>query len=273
MKKNLLICFLSMFSIQGFAEDLSPSIAIKLCSIESTKKMPTFTDSGHLNTTYKIASIAGRSRDAKALAYFSQYPDEDKTFDAITNAVKTKIPLLSDDLSQAVVKKLHSLHGGNQDIILARRKSLEVAIKKNLESSNIWKAGLLIHAYGDTFAHTDGKFGSKEEIAYGPVSGHLFHSIFKDDPDNILVGNARTKYIAFVDSLFNVLKTDSSDIAALKVYLLKAEQTNCKTDDCFKSEVLGVQNFLGFNKFNSCMDANMKPLSKEQVLEVLNQIQ
>ncbi len=186
MKKFLLICFLSLFNTQGFAGDLSPSIAIKLCSIESTKMQPTFTGTGHLNTTYKIASIAGRMHEAKALAYFSQYPDEDKNFDAITNAIKNKIPLLNDELSQAIVKKLHSLHGGGQDVIMARRKSLELAIKKNLESSNtIWKSGLLIHAYGDTFAHTNGKFGSNEEVAYGPKSGHLFHSIFEDNPDNI----------------------------------------------------------------------------------------
>ncbi|MCH7334690.1 hypothetical protein [Acinetobacter modestus] len=273
MKNFLVLCLLSVLISQTFAGNLSPRDAIKVCSKESEKK-PYFTETGHLNTTYKIATIAGRPFDAKALAYFSQYPDEDKEFDAIRNAIKNKIPFISDDLSQAAVRKLHSLHGGDQDIILARRKSLELAIQRNLESSsNIWKAGLLIHAYGDTFAHTKGKFGSQDEKAFGPFSGHLFHSIFQDDPDNILVGDARVKYTAFVKDLFNVLKTNDADKNALQDYITKAENTNCKTDSCFKREVLGVQEFLGFSKFNSCMDANMKPLSNNQVLDVLNQIQ
>lgn len=275
MNRFLLMCLLPLISTFANCGDLSPSESAKKCSYGSLDPQPFFGPFGHSNTTYKVAEMARRfSGDFYTLSYFSQYPDEDKEYDAIVNSIKNKIPLLGNEFTGDVVKKLHSLHGGDHNFIQNRRKSLEYAIRTNLKNPNdAWKAGLLIHAYGDTFAHTKGKYGSEDEKAFGPAVGHLFHSIFVEDPDQVTKDKGKEKYLAYVDHLFDVLKSDSADENSFLKFKNKIKDTSCTNDNCLKFEVLETRNIKNIDKFNRCMSTNMKPLTVEQVQEVLDKIQ
>ncbi|MCI3879567.1 hypothetical protein [Acinetobacter higginsii] len=264
----LLFGFCSTFSYAK--PTLSPTDAAKTCS-------PTldvfYNPTGHLATTYLISKYAGQDlKNSLTLSYFSQYPDEDKDYDAIVNAVKNKIPFANDDFTLAVVTKLHSLHGGGSGQVKERRLALEAAIKKNLENPNdMWKAGLLIHAFGDSYAHTLNAFESDKEEAFKPEVGHLFHSIIGEDPDQITRKENQKKYLAYVDKLFGLLKTDRADQAALDSFKLKVENSSCEDDFCLKNEILNGDKLL-INNFQMCMKIKMKPLTREQVQSVMDEI-
>lgn len=252
-------------------QKLSPVKATDVCMQRLSNK---FNEYGHSYTTFMIADLAGRSeKETLALTYFSQYPDEDKEYDAIVNAIKNKIPFLGGEFSRDAVRKLHSLHGGGRAIIDGRRKSLENAITVNLKNQNdLWKAGLLIHAYADTYAHTEGKYGAKDEEAFGPFAGHAFHSIFGKDPDKFTDKNNIPKYSAYVDHLFKLLKTNKADEKSFVNYKKLIDNNDCKSDECFMNKALPVTDLKKIKMFKYCMDTNMRSLTKNEVQGVLNQI-
>ncbi|USA54583.1 hypothetical protein NDN13_05145 [Acinetobacter sp. C32I] len=271
-KLILIPIFLLISSTSLYADQkLSPVKATDMCMQHLSDK---FNKYGHSYTTFMIADLAGRSEnETLTLTYFSQYPDEDKQYDAIVNAFKNKIPFLGDEFSRDAVKKLHSLHGGGRSIIDARRKSLENAIAVNLKNQNdIWKAGLLIHAYADTYAHTDGKYGAKDEKAFGPFAGHAFHSILGKDPDKFTDKNNIPKYTAYVDHLFKLLKTSKAHEKAFLNYKNLIDNNDCKSDECFMKKALPATDLKKITMFKNCMDKNMRSLTQNEVQGVLDQI-
>lgn len=268
------LCIALCISPHVFSEDLGPYAAARKCTYVALEPGTYFEIFGHSNTTYKVSNLAGLSKaDVFTLSYFSQYPDEDKTLDAIVNSIKNKIPFVSNQFTNDAVRKLHSLHGGDLTAINDRRRSLEVAIKTNLQKpKDVWKAGLLIHAYGDTFAHTKGGYASSDEKAFGPAVGHLFHSILGENPDQVTKDINKVKYLAYVNSLFNLLRVEDARINDFDQFINIVKNTTCTDDNCLKFEVLKMKDFKQILKFDSCMNANMKRLSKEEVQEVMDQI-
>lgn len=253
---------------------LSPTEASKGCvaSLLNQLDQRKFNIVGHAETTYVISDLAGQDIvNTHELTFFSQYPDANKELDAIVNAAKNKIPSESNKFTNDIVTKLHSLHGGGSEKIKQRRTEVENAIKNNLKKpEEIWKAGLLIHSLGDTYAHTHKKFWTNEEVAYGPATGHLADSIFGEDPDLITSPKTKVKYLAYIDNLFSILKTDKADILRFEDLKTKVKNTKCKNDTCFSKEVLKFDNRM--NSFNNCMNIFMKPLTRPQVQEVMDQI-
>ncbi|WP_151838132.1 hypothetical protein [Acinetobacter sp. TUM15521] len=264
----LLACF---GTYSNASPTMTPMEAVNKCT---PSQNPLYGHLGHQDTTYIIADIAGQSiKNTLALSYFSQYPDADKKFDAIVNAVKNKIPYANDKFTQDAVVKLHSLHGGDSDAIKNRRDNLENLISEYLKNSNdIWKAGLLIHSFGDSYAHTMGKFGTTKEHAFGPEVGHLFHSIIGDDPDKVARKENQEKYFAYVDRLYDLLKTADASQKRLDNFKNEIRNSKCDTDDCLEREVFFKQGNVDLSKYTSCMDTNMKPLSKEQVQDIMDKI-
>lgn len=267
-----IVPLLTLTSISLYADQkVGPVKAINECMGQLNIK---YGPDGHFYTTYKIAKLAGMNdKDVLALTYFSQYPDEDKSYDAIVNAFKNKIPFVGDQFSKDAVKKLHSLHGGGRSIIDARRNSLEKAISTNIKNQdNIWKAGLLIHAYADTYAHTKGDFNSQSEKAFGPAFGHAFHTLTGNDPDEFTNKANTPKYLAYVDNLFKVLKTKNANDKAFIDYKHIINNNKCGDDSCFTGKVLTKMELEEAEKFKTCMDSNMRSLTKNEVQGVLNQI-
>lgn len=122
-------------------------------------EVPLWGLTGHLDTPYAIALLAGRSeKEAQLISYYSEYPDEFKEFNA-TGQFTT----LNFKWRKLIYTKLHSLYSGDHYAIVKRRYSIGGAIEESLKNrTEIWKTGILIHSLGDSYAHTKGKYNSKD---------------------------------------------------------------------------------------------------------------
>ncbi|MFC2996243.1 hypothetical protein ACFODO_13375 [Acinetobacter sichuanensis] len=188
---------------------------------------------GHLDTPYLIARFAGMQEiDALWLSFYSEYPDEKNDFSAVGQFLK-----FGTEWRKFVYEKLHSLHGGDYEKIAKRRNQLKKAIKIAVAESDMRKAGLLLHAFGDSFAHTKGAYNTHDETAYGSVIGHAFEGICFHDPDKAFKVSNRQKYIGFITQLFEILKTLNADVDGFNNYVFQVENAKCTRDDCAIDEL------------------------------------
>ncbi len=88
---------------------------------------------------------------------------------------------------------LHSLLGGNAKDLLNRRKCLENLFKNN-PNLPVWEKGFLLHALGDTYAHSDANGN--------PYSFPLGHGAQGHNPD--LISNNINNYKAYTNSLYSM---------------------------------------------------------------------
>jgi hypothetical protein len=99
---------------------------------------------------------------------------------------------------------LHSLHGGDETAVLNRRRQLHDLLASGLANRSLpdWQAGLIIHAYGDSYAHT--RLNEGHLKAYGDWFGHLSDG---HTPDSIR--DAPEKFLEFTSGLFSCLKGEN----------------------------------------------------------------
>jgi RHS repeat-associated protein len=172
---------------------------------------------GHFWTTYLVAVAAGKSpEEANSLAYYSQLPDQSSIYDAVSNvkaaganvmANSTGMVAPSDNAWEYGVNTwLHSLHGGAAQ---PRQQMLSDMIRQGGMSD--WQMGFLLHAYGDSFAHTYTNANGCL-VAY---SWPLGHGPQGHDPDTI--GRHTDAYKGYVDQLFKTLGGNASDENAMKM--------------------------------------------------------
>jgi RHS repeat-associated protein len=183
---------------------------------------------GHYYTTYLVARAAGLSPDqAFRLAYWSQYPDLNKGYNAIGRITNPSDVGLSD-----VQELLHSLTGGDAAKL---RNYLNCLIKHgDLSSDDINALGILIHPYGDTYAHAYPDpnqwlgtprqripnpywYRGKETLYQSPIG----HFLAGHNPDYI--ASDPMKYGNYIDQLYSALQSlnpggvpDPNLIASLK---------------------------------------------------------
>jgi len=168
---------------------------------------------GHFYTIYAVARAAGLPlNQAFKLAYYGQIPDEVPGLDAFAlwkamnfgagaKPIQSYIPKDSkvEQWAEPVMTLLHSLHGGGKDSVLKRRQCLLNLLKDpNIKP---WERGLILHAFGDAFAHVHGT-GDKLQ-AYPYPNGHGFASALGNDPD--LISNFPNRYKDYVKSLYQGL--------------------------------------------------------------------
>jgi uncharacterized protein Usg len=166
-----------------------------------------FKEDGHLYTTLSIATIAGYDKSrAFRLAYFCQYPDLDPNYDATHVAIKYLLLACQWRWRNSITGVLHSLHGGDQTAIDERRKKLKTLISKTKHDPELdWLTGLLIHAYGDAYAHTKGEL-NQNEVAYGKWIGHLIPPLKGEDPDDLSNTTTLRKYLAYIENLYEAIQ-------------------------------------------------------------------
>ena len=174
------------------------------------------------------------------IPFGAQLPDEFLAFDAMTASeyivlrTKSSTQTYSQYLDQGtgnfntfarkIEELLHSLHGGDAEGVLKRRKCL----RNLLQSQELqpWERGFLTHAFGDSFAHTyteqtDSLHSTTR--AYPTPLGHGLDSILNMagvanlDPD--LISNFPGRYRAYVTALFNTLKLPNNDPSLLNAIL------------------------------------------------------
>jgi RHS repeat-associated protein len=171
---------------------------------------------GHYYTTYLVARAAGMSqKQAFLLAYWSQYPDLNKGYSATG-----RITHPSDVGLYDIQEYLHSLSGGDAAKL---RDYFNCLIKHgSLSDDEINSLGVLIHPYGDTYAHAYPDpnqwigtpkqripnpywYRGKETLYQFPV-GHVFSG---HNPDYIASDPA--KYDNYVDQLYNAIRSLNPD--------------------------------------------------------------
>ncbi|WP_095189818.1 hypothetical protein [Pseudomonas sp. Irchel 3E19] len=206
-----------------------------------------FAKDGHFYTAGYVAYLAGYHDLDKIqrISCFTQTPDEE--FWKL-NAVPVSIYGITPGLwtyRRQVVNGLHSLHGGDTNAVYERRarlkKMIEDAVKPDSGVPD-WQLGFLIHAFGDSYAHVKGK----PPQAYGPGVGHMFDSLFGDDPDAIFINHHYEKYNAYVNSLFAALASgqpDSApDEAALQTFTGEIARQASEGDDPDKAVTITIKN-------------------------------
>ncbi|WP_417487220.1 hypothetical protein [Maricaulis sp.] len=173
---------------------------------------PKYQRDGHQDTTYVIARLAGHSdEDAARLAFFNQAADD--------LALRYAAPQVSVwglfgawGYRHRINAVLHSLHGGDRNAVARRRADLAAMVEARVRSSDSvdWQTGFLIHALGDSYAHTN-----PAGEAYGELYGHAMDGHAPD-----LVGNRRELYITYIEALFDALErytaSDRDALARLK---------------------------------------------------------
>ena len=275
--KLVVLILAGIFAICSLAEAqdnslLEPDVVAEVCACETD---PTFGFDGHLYSTFLIARYAGiDGANAYTLAYYSQYPDLDKNFKAIS-LLRGSRSWRSD-----VKKVLHSLHGGERDAIDARREALKNFIKDSLSQDppNYWQAGLMIHAFADAYSHTKKPLGDPNQKAYGSVIGHLHHW---KKPDQIARQEVFPKYREFAEQLYYILELKGAgDKEQLTEFLNTIEELACESW-CWGSDVDRVEEAIidasyttgSFSEsWYECIEKRARPLRKEEVQVVFDRI-
>jgi len=207
-----------------------------------------------------VATATGKYTNAQALelAYYSQIPDQVKDFDAKDNYFHRK-----GEWSKLVVYNwLHSLHGGGLAAILNRRKCLEDVLQGGMGALTSWQKGLLIHALGDSYAHTYndngiiGAYGWPNGHGPGSVPGHRTDGGHWPD----LIGNRPELYKAYVAQLYTSLGgTGDASAKPIIMRLFAMIDTDFTTDssaavDKLRAFAVGVgldTQFVPSDKYNT----------------------
>ncbi|WP_323761142.1 hypothetical protein [Maricaulis sp.] len=202
----------ALAALTGLAACSTPGYRTLNPSCLSLDGQPKYQRDGHQDTTYVIARLAGHSdEEAARLAFFNQAADD--------LALRYAAPEVSVwglfgawGYRHRINAVLHSLHGGDRDAVAQRRADLAAMVEARVRSTDRvdWQTGFLIHALGDSYAHTN-----PAGEAYGELYGHVFDG---HEPD--LVGNRRELYITYIEALFDALElytaSDRDALARLK---------------------------------------------------------
>ena len=291
MECRRVITFLALFSVfflmlSGCSQipaiqllgNKEPMDAAKACADEASTKL---LEDGHKYTTYGISDIAGYDKQRKlTLTYFSQYPDLDPDYDAIMASVRYFFVPWYWGWHSKINGILHSLHDGDQSAIDKRRGAIKNALLISLKDKNQdWLSGLLIHAYGDAYAHTSGKYRSGQEDAYGPWWGHTWDYITRNNPDGIKNPVTEPKYLAYVNELYHVLRSDQppdQSNAALETFKREVKEMRCTPGECPILQAVPDRNpeaSIGeVKQFGDCMIKDARALKRSEVEDAISRI-
>ena len=130
-----------------------------------------------------MGRMAGWSHEtASTLAYYTQLPDEVPAYDAVwviephsPSTMDAAARQVSDHFgpgrlggswAKEVQKYLHQLHGGDILAIQKNRECLKKLFNEYMMGGDFASAGTMLHAFGDSFAHTFLSNGQRQAYAY-----------------------------------------------------------------------------------------------------------
>tara|TARA_R110002072_G_scaffold235159_1_gene392696 strand:- start:1501 stop:2310 length:810 start_codon:yes stop_codon:yes gene_type:complete len=179
-------------------------------SCDPPSSQPKYGREGHQDTTYLVALMAGHdAHDAALLSFYNQAAD-DVWLRFSAPPVTFWGSVTHWGYRHRIIAVLHSLHGGDVASVAERRERLSrlIADADQGDTDYYWTGGFLIHALGDSFAHTrpDGQ-------AYGELYGHAFAG---HTPD--IIGERPELYITYAETLYEALDTGEGDRAELEAY-------------------------------------------------------
>lgn len=177
---------------------------------------------GHQLTTSIVAGIAGLSaEDVHQLSFFSQAPDDmTLRYSAVAVGIWGSVPLFWGYRSR-INSILHSLHGGGKKEVDIRHQYFLQRIHDDMLKPDEprWQVGFMIHAMGDSYAHTKGHTDNLS--AYSECIGHIF--AFKNKPDTIVANNNSEIYVLYVRSLYKALRTERANPNQLEHFIKEIE--------------------------------------------------
>jgi hypothetical protein len=220
---------------------------------------------GHLYTTFVVAVLAGLPVGrALELSWGSQVPDANRQFTAVSAAWNS----LWNSHSRSIMRTLHSLHGGNEQAVMKRRHDLKVLVAGSLARKEPdWKVGLMIHAYGDSYAHTYLKHG--KEVAYGIPHGHAGDG---HTPDKI--GEFPEKYLAYVGQLYQDLGGHGDPVQRLdRIHRIVRDHPDSNSG--ISAGVMAYAGELGMDEQESdrVRDRLLKAISVADVVATMDQME
>lgn len=185
----------------GYVDSMSLYEYVSARPVCTTDPFGLYQPAGHYYTTFIQARCAGLSIDrALSLAYYSQYPDQVSNLDATSLGVEHRMEQLlgldypgSDSKSRDIYNYVHSLHGGAPE---PRQDCLAKLLSDDSMRDDY--RGIIIHAFGDSYAHTFEKKGKL--YSYSWPNGHLRHG---EKPD--IIANHPDKYKRYTGRLCSVL--------------------------------------------------------------------
>lgn len=187
-----------------------------------------YAEPGHFYTVYYLSRAAGLSEEvAFKNAYFAQFADEYSELDAVQTARMEGLGFDRSDLPSYVRKiiqhGLHALTGGSSK---KEREATKAALKDYEAGS--FEFGLLLHRFGDTYAHSTVDDESK---LYAGPAGHLMDTLRGKDPDN--PANRPKLYEAYVRDLLSVLtaKSGKAGMSDEKIAEFVKGVTSLKNED------------------------------------------
>jgi len=221
------LCLAAGLSLSACASWDQP-LALEVCG--PAKRELKYNNDGHLDTAYLVARHAGWEPAAAAeLAFYTQAPDD---FAAAYSAPSGTARLFALQFERAhlLSSVLHSLHGGGSDDVAHRQRVLAQMIREQSlawgnagQQDEHWKAGFLVHALGDSYAHVWGVNQNRPgSVAYNPVAGHIPDGLVHGNPDNIDANFAN--YARYVRALFAALDRGTGDGQALEAFLASVER-------------------------------------------------
>jgi hypothetical protein len=193
------------------------------CDQELPLHVKRYNEEGHSFTIFALAKMA-KLDDLTAynLAVGSQLPDILEKYTAFV---------------VEVANSLHSLHGGNSDLISMRREELLVLIENSFNDRKIdlVQIGMYIHAFGDAFAHTK-ELEDGSVIAYEAIFGHVFDGIKPD-----LIALYKEKYLLYTSAMFEIFGGDiNSEIyQKFESYIYTMDEQNpLSAAEDFRKEII-----------------------------------
>lgn len=265
----------------GLTESINNPIVTNKEPLEAaqycTNKVRTFLPDGHLYTTLSIIDIADYDDSRKmTISYYSQYPDIDPDYEAVPVSFKY-LPLpWKWEWRNDITGSLHSLHGGNKVAINQRRNNIKQSLLKTLKDPKLdWLSGLIIHAYGDSFAHTKNDFNSEEEQAYNVWIGHAISSIFGNSPDDIKQKENEPKYLAYISDLYMTVKTNDNNDEKFNEFRSFVDNLECRGGVCPNFHALytdSPKDDSRIDQFTACMNKTARALKVSEVQQAMDLI-
>lgn len=213
-------------------------------SCEPPSSYPKYGRDGHQDTTYIVALMAGHSpNDAALLSFYNQAAD-DIWLRFSAPPITFWGSVTHWGYRHRIIAVLHSLHGGDAPAVGARRQRLarEIASSRPDDPDYFWTTGLLLHALGDSFAHTrpDGR-------AYGELYGHAFAGHLPD-----IIGDRPDLYLTYVETMFDALETEGADRAALEDYSGRIRELAGMDHEAYRTAVIAYRDSLASTPVFEC---------------------
>ena len=253
------------------SSELSPQVLKEVARLEKKYPQkdvgaPKYQRSGHQYTTYIIAYLSGLGKEkSHKLAYYSQFPDDEVRFSATLAAIY----LFDLQYREQIMAVLHSLHGGDQNAVIKRRKDLKQLIANGIKDNSLkeYEIGLMTHAFADSYSHVKLEQGELEAFDY--VWGHLFHG---HEPD--IIAYEPERYKDYACNLYQALSgKNSCEIKLQKLFSMIDKLAVTRDEELPEFEKYAEELLFSSHNYQRWGEQWAKSVGKTEVVNTIKKIE